>query len=418
MNKQWPNHMYKNSLQDRQHLISSLAKLSADEESYLTQHSSALQNNFVENYFMNYQLPEGLATNVLINGHYYQVPMVTEEPSVIAAACNGAKRIAASGGFHTTAISPLIVGQVVIDQIDDFVAFRDWCQLHEQDLLKIANDAHPSMKERGAGAKAIRIRQVDEFASLDLLIDVDQAMGANIVNTMAEAVGHYLRQHRFHVLAAILSNYSLDNLQTVTCSVDYEQLATTDLDGQVVAQRIAQLSKLAQVDTYRAVTHNKGIMNGMDAVVIASGNDWRANEAAINAYAAQGGQYRGLSIWKLTSSGLEGILKVPLMLGTVGGSIKLTQQAKINYKISQIHTSQELRAGVVSVGLAQNLSALRAIATSGIQAGHMKLQYRSLALSVGAKGSEIPDLVDKLKKASHVDKKTAQTILTKIREDR
>ncbi len=343
--------------------------------------------------------------------------MVTEEPSVVAAACNGAKRVAQSGGFVAPEQERLVTGQVFIQDVSDPQKFREWCRLNEAGLLEVANQAHPSMQRRGAGAKDVQVRQVGEFMSLDLLIDVDQAMGANSVNTMAEAVGRYCQQHGWHVLTAILSNYALDAVQMVECTVTNEVLATKTMAGRQVAERIAALSKLAQVDPYRAVTHNKGIMNGIDAAVLASGNDWRAVEAGAHAYAARDGQYRGLSQWHTVPGGLRGTLALPLTVGVVGGSIKLTDQSQINYQISQIQTAQELSAVVASVGLAQNLAALRALATNGIQAGHMQMQYRSLAMSVGATAQEIAPLVQRLQKASRVDTNVAKDLLTQLRKE-
>lgn len=240
-------------------------------------------------------------------------------------------------------------------------------------------------------------------------------MGANSVNTMAEAVGHYLRDKGFPVLTAILSNLYLGSLQTVSCVVKNDDLATKKMPGSQVATRIGQLSDLAQVDEFRAVTHNKGIMNGIDAAVIASGNDWRSVEASAHAYAAYNHPYRGLATWKLTDQGLHGELTIPLSLGVVGGSIKISRQSQINYQISGIQTSAELAAVVASIGLAQNLAALRALASTGIQAGHMQLQYRSLALSAGAQGDEVDKVAAALRSMSHVDLSIAKQALQQIR---
>ena len=345
------------------------------------------------------------------------MPLVIEEPSVIAAANNGAQRVAKSGGFKAEEASRALVGQVVIKVTDDSETKINWLKNQESTLLAVANAAHPSMQKRGGGAKQVRIRQVGRFISIDLLIDVCQAMGANTVNTMAEAVAHYLQKNGDHVVAAILSNYATDSLQTATCSVDYAELATKQMSGEEVAKRITDLSDLAQVDPYRAATHNKGIMNGIDAALIASGNDWRAIESGAHAYASRDGQYRGLSTWQIHDNHLEGKLTLPMPVGVVGGSIGLNPLTRLNYHLSGIHTAQELAAVITSLGLAQNLAAIRALATTGIQSGHMKLQYRSLAISVGAKQSEIEQLVKELSQQPHVDREVAKQLLATLRKE-
>lgn len=413
----WTSGLYRRSLAERQRLIQQHAQLSDQQATWLHDHSSARHNELIENYFMDYSLPEGLLVDLVVNDRSYTIPMVTEEPSVVAAACNGAKRVAQSGGFHAPRQARLVAGQVVITDIDDVASFQQWVHQNYATILQVANDSHPSMRERGAGAQQLRVRQTGDFINLDVLVDVDQAMGANTVNTMAEAVGRYCQKHGYHVLAAILSNYATDAVQTVSCQVDFDQLATKQMNGQTVAQRISQLSDLAQVDPYRATTHNKGIMNGIDAAIIASGNDWRSVEAGVHAYAARDGQYRGLSQWALNDHGLTGKIALPLTVGIVGGSIKLTSQSQLNYQINKIQSAQELSAVVASVGLAQNLAALRALATSGIQAGHMRLQYRSLAMSVGATGNEVPRLVWRLKHSSRVDTQVATQLLEEIRKE-
>lgn len=414
---EWTKDLYRRPLKERQQLVAKHEGLTSDQLASMQHQSSQQRNELIENYVMDYAVPEGIAVGIQVNGHSYVVPMATEEPSVIAAACNGAKRIGASGGFHAPKQERLVTGQVVITGVNDPAEFIKWCGDHEQELLAVANNAHPSMKKRGAGAKKIRVHQSGQFMSLDLLVDVDQAMGANSVNTMAEAVGQFCQQHGWHVLTAILSNYAVDALQTVECFVSNEQLATKTMSGEEVAHRIHELSALAQVDRQRAVTHNKGIMNGIDAVVLASGNDWRAVEAGAHAYAARDGQYRGLSQWELTTGGLKGTIALPLTVGVVGGSINLTPQSQINRQLSHIQTAQELSAVTASIGLAQNLAALRALATTGIQAGHMKLQYRSLAISVGATPKEVPRLVNRLNEASRVDATVAKQLLAQLRKE-
>lgn len=412
----WQHGFYKLTPKERRQLLEQAHLLSADDRQVLADHSSQLGDQLVENYLSDYGLPEGVALGLKVNGHNYVLPMVVEEPSVIAAASNGAQRVAKSGGFSAPQQQRALVGQVVIT--DDQNTTVEWLRAHRQQILTIANAAHPSMQKRGGGAEDIRVRKLPGFISLDLIINVCQAMGANTVNTMSEAVAHWLIQNGYDVLTAILSNLATDSLQTVTCDVDPQYLATKQFTGEQVAKRIEQLSTLAQVDPYRATTNNKGIMNGVDAALIASGNDWRAIESGAHAYACQSGQYRGLSQWNYDGHHLHGELTLPMPVGVVGGSIGLNRLTNINYHLSQIQSAEELAAVITSLGLAQNLAALRALATSGIQAGHMKLQYRSLAISVGATTGEVEELVHRLAKLSKVDRKTAQDELLKLREDR
>lgn len=413
----WQHGFYKLSADDRRQQLTKACQLSPIEEQVLANTSSDLGDELVENYITDYSLPEGVALNITVNNRQYVVPMVIEEPSVIAAASNGAHRVSRSGGFNAPQQDRQLVGQVVLDDVTDKAAVTSWLLEHQDEILTIANQAHPSMQARGGCAKSMKVRTPGDFISIDLGIDVCQAMGANSVNTMAEAVGKWLTDKGFHVITAILSNLATQSLQTATCKVDFRYLATPEMDGKEVAQRIARLSDLAQVDPYRAATHNKGIMNGIDAVMIASGNDWRAIESGAHAYAARDGQYRGLSTWEIQDDYLVGKIVLPLPVGVIGGSIGLNKMTKINYHISQIKSAEELAAVTASVGLAQNLAALRALTTTGIQAGHMKLQYRSLAASVGATPAEVPLVVAQLKQRSHVDQALAKEILSTIRKD-
>lgn len=413
----WQHGFYKLTAEERHQRLAKERGLTAADAKVLANTSSDLGDELVENYLTDYSLPEGVALNLTVNGKDYVVPMVIEEPSVIAAASNGAHRVSRSGGFTAPNQQRLLVGQVVIDQVNDTAKTVEWLNDQQEHILAIANAAHPSMQKRGGGAKTLTIRTPGDFISIDLEIDVCQAMGANSVNTMAEAVGDWLSDQGYHVITAILSNLATHSLQAASCDVDFKYLSTLEMTGQEVATRIARLSDLAQVDPYRAATHNKGIMNGIDAVMIASGNDWRAIESGAHAYAARDGHYRGLSTWRVIGDHLHGEITLPLPVGVVGGSIGLNKMTKLNYKISGIESAEELAAVTASIGLGQNLAALRALTTTGIQAGHMKLQYRSLAASVGATTSEIPKVVAQLRKEKHVDQSLARQVLAAIRKD-
>lgn len=414
----WTHGLYKLPADQRLQIVAEQFALTPEERRLLKQHQSQLGNQLIENYLSDNQLPEGLVTNLVVNGREYALPVVVEEPSVVAAACNGAKRVARSGGFSAPRAPRAMVGQVVLKNVTDFEALKQWIEKHTTEILAVANDAHPSMKKRGAGAKSVRVRQVAPFVSVDLIIDVASAMGANTVNTMAEAVGRYFKGHNYDVLTAILSNLADQSCQTATCHVAFADLATATMSGRQVARRIAEMSRLAQVDPYRAATHNKGIMNGIDALMIACGNDWRAIESGAYAYATRDGQLKGLSIWEMDDDGLNGRIELPLPVGTVGGSIGLNPLTKLNFKINGIQSAHELAQVTASLGLAQNLAALRALATNGIQAGHMQLQYRSLAISVGATPAEVPAMLKAFKNYSHIDQQTAQTVLLKLRKEK
>ena len=415
MTKEWYQGFYKRSIAQRYQLLQEHLGLTAEQCQLLFSQSDSLSSQLIENYLTDYYLPEGLAVGLVVNGQNYTLPMVVEEPSVVAAASNGAQRISKSGGFEAHPGGRKVIGQVVLEQVENYDQCRQWIFDHQATILQVANQAHPSLQKRGAGAIELRVRRIEPFISVDLVIDVSQAMGANSVNTMAEAVGQWFQKQGYQVLTAILSNYAVDSLQTVTGKVHVRDLGTIDQNGRQVAEKIVQLSQLAQVDPYRAATHNKGIMNGIDAAVIASGNDWRAIESGAHAYASRDGHYRGLSQWHLEKDYLVGQLTLPMPVGVVGGSIKLLPQSQINYQISHIQTAEELAGVIASVGLAQNLAALRALGSTGIQAGHMKLQYRSLAISVGTKEDEIAGLVQALIASPRVDTQVATKLLEELR---
>ena len=290
---------------------------------------------------------------------------------------------------------------------------------YEAELLEIANQAHPSIVRRGGGAKWIRVRKLDKnIVSIDLAVDVQEAMGANMLNTMLEAIAATIREkYEQDVVMSILSNYATECLATAICDIPVASLAKNGMSGEKIAEKIAQASYIAQIDPYRATTHNKGIMNGIDGVVIASGNDWRAIEAGAHAYAAKDGSYRGLSTWKVIGDTLHGEITLPLPLGSVGGSIGIVPLVKVNHKLLEIENAIELEKVVASVGLGQNLAALYALVTEGIQKGHMRLQLKSLVSSIGATEKEIPLVVSKLEKLNKRDMSTAKEILDNLRNE-
>lgn len=374
----------------------------------------------IENQLTTFSLPEGMARQLLVNGKYYQGPMVTEEPSVIAAASNGAKLAVAGGGFTTNQPQRLLIGQIIIIDIADMKKMQLQLKKSKTALLKIANAAHPSLQQRGGGAKWLRLRPLSQQElSLDLVVDVQQAMGANMVNTMLEAVAAELRPHlQATILMSILSNHGPDNLVTAKVALPLEALSTAKINGTLVASKIAAASRIAQLDPYRAVTHNKGIMNGITAAALAFGNDFRAIESAAHAFAVRNGQYRGLSQWQVRAKTLQGELTLPLPVGFVGGATKALPAVKPNQRLAHIDSAEELMQVLCALGLAQNLAALKALVTTGIQQGHMALQVKSLAISAGASTDEVLPLSNALKHAEALDLTTAKQLLHALRQRR
>lgn len=389
---------YRLSYQARRDQIADQSQLTVAQLAAIARHRQATDESLIENYLTTYGLPEGVAVNLRVNGHTVMVPMVTEEPSVIAAASNGGRLLTSETGITTTVERRELMGQIVFSHVAHPAALQAWLLANQQRLLKVADAAHPSLLSHGGGARSMRVRQLPpDWVSLDLFIDVGEAMGANLVNTLTEAVAADIKAHREEdILMSILSNYATHSLVTAQCAVPVAQLQTKVLAGATVAQRIAAASDLAQVDPYRAVTHNKGIMNGIDAVVLAMGNDWRAVESGAHAYASQSGTYRGLSRWWVADGQLHGTLTLPLALGFVGGATRVLPLVKVNQQIAQVTSARELMGVTAAVGLAQNVAALRALVTEGIQRGHMSLQRKSLALSVGAAPDEVAEVVQRL----------------------
>lgn len=376
-----------------------------------------LGDTMIENFITQYQIPEGLALNYVIDGKEYLIPMVTEEPSVIAAASHGAAIVKRGGGFKSELKERLMIGQIVIEQVKNATKLAQQLEQMQAKLLQLANEAHPSIVRRGGGAREIRVRILaPDLVSLDLIVDVKEAMGANMLNTMLEACASYLQTELdAEILLSILSNYATRCLVKVTCEIPVSELTKGELAGEKIAQKIATASRLAQLDPYRATTHNKGIMNGIDAVVIASGNDWRAIEAGAHAYAARNGSYQGLSTWQVKGDMLIGELELPLPLGSVGGSVSIVPLVKLNHQLLELQDAKELEKIVAAVGLGQNLAALYALVTDGIQKGHMKLQLKSLAVAVGASPSEVSAVVAGLLAKKARDSATAKQILEEIR---
>ncbi|WP_082220083.1 hydroxymethylglutaryl-CoA reductase, degradative [Jeotgalibaca dankookensis] len=385
-----------------------------------------IANGMIENQIATYQLPFGIATNFLIDGKDYVIPMAIEEPSVIAAASSAAKLVAQYGGFQTAVTDRLMIGQVILTDVPHLSEAIAILHDNEIEIIQAANQAHPSIVKRGGGADGIRIREIAEdltvgspsFLIIHLHVETLEAMGANIINTMMEAIIPILENlTNGNALMGILSNYATECLATATCRLPVSALTKNTWTGEEVRDRLILATQVATVDPYRAVTHNKGIMNGIDAIVLASGNDWRAIEAGAHAYASRSGQYRSLSSWRKADNGdLIGELTLPLSIGTVGGSISFHPGAQMAHHLLGNPDAETLEAIIASVGLAQNFSALRALVTEGIQQGHMGLHARSLAISAGASREEIDQVATQLKTVKNMNLATAKEILKNIQK--
>lgn len=337
----------------------------------------------VENAVGIFALPFGIALNVQVNGVDYLVPMAIEEPSVIAAASHAAKRVRAAGGFSASMDEALMAAQIEVHNVADPVAAEAQIRAATSELCALADRAIPGVVKRGGGAREIVVRDLgDSFVVVHVLVDCRDAMGANLLNTVAEALGPRVAElARGELGLRILSNYCDRRLARVTARIPVADFACARVQGREAASGVVFASRFAERDPYRAVTHNKGIMNGLDAVVVATGNDFRAVEAAAHAYAARSGRYAPLSTWTLTDEGntLEGRLEVPLALGIVGGALRAHRGARFALALLGTRTATELALVAAAVGLATNLAALRALATEGIQRGHMALHHRATA---------------------------------------
>ena len=380
----------------------------------------SLANEMVENVLGTLALPFGLAPGFQIDGKEVQVPMVTEEPSVIAASSYAAGLIKRSGGFQTQVHKRQMIGQVALYDVSNKEKASQAITEAKEELLQLANQAYPSIVKRGGGARDLWTEVKGDFLICYLSVDPKEAMGANMLNTMLEALVDPLEElSGGQGLMAILSNLATDALVTARCHIDYRFLSRDPKEAAEIAQKIALASQLAAVDPYRAATHNKGIFNGIDAVVLATGNDWRAIEAGGHTYASLTGQAQGLSSWihHPEQQVLEGQLTLPMPIATKGGSIGLNPSVQVAHELLGNPDAQTLARIIVSVGLAQNFAALKALVSTGIQHGHMKLQAKSLALLAGATPSEVAPVVQALLEDRPFNLEKAQAVLEKIRQN-
>ena len=379
-------------------------------------------NGMIENVIGTFELPFGVGGNFLINGRDVLVPMVVEEPSVVAAASFMAKLVRECGGFETSSTGPLMRAQVQVLGITDPYGARQVLLRHRKEILEMANSRDKVLLELGGGCRDIEVHVFPETARgamvvMHLIVDVRDAMGANAVNTMAEAVSPLVEKLTGgSVRLRILSNLADLRLARARARLTADVLKTKDRSGEEIIEGVIDAYTFAAIDPYRAATHNKGIMNGIDPVIVATGNDWRAVEAGAHAYACRDGHYTSLTRWEKDAGGaLVGTIEMPMPVGLVGGATKTHPLARLALKMLDVKSAQELGEIAVAVGLAQNLGALRALATEGIQRGHMALHARNIALAAGATGGEIDAIAKRMAEEKDVRADRALDLLKELR---
>ena len=408
---------YKLPVNERIKVIKEFADLDDNETKLL---SSCLDMNIadrmIENVLGSFEIPLGIAVNFKINGKDYLVPMATEESSVVAAASNAAKLARIKGGFKTECTEPLMIGQIQILHIDDIAGAAQKLMSKKKEILALANEQDKVLVKFGGGAKDIEVRILDseigKMIVVHLVVDVRDAMGANAVNTMCEALTPMMEEITGgKVRLRIISNLADKRIAKAKAVFDKEKMG-----GEHIVDAFLESYNLAAVDPYRAATHNKGIMNGIDALIIATGNDFRAIEAGAHAYAARNGQYTSLSrYYKDKNGNLVGELELPMAVGIIGGAGNIHPKAKVCKKILGIKTAKELAEVVVSLGLAQNFAAVFALSTVGIQKGHMTLHAKNIAVMAGAIGEEIGKVANQMISEGKIKQDRAEEILKEIR---
>ncbi len=385
--------------------------------------SLANADSMIENVVGVMGLPVGLGLNFRVNGKDYVVPMAVEEPSIVAAVSFAAKTARASGGFEAESTDPILMGQVQVVDVPRPSQARRKVLQHKEEILNLANSLHPRLVARGGGAVDLEVvlhpatSETVEMLIVHLLVDTRDAMGANLVNTMCEGVASYIESLTGgRVFLRILSNLADRSLVRARMRVPVSELTANGFDGEQVRDGIIIAGQFASIDPYRAATHNKGIMNGIDALALATGNDWRAIEAGAHAYAARGNHYTSLTRWYKDDEGaLVGEIEIPLKVGIVGGSLQSNPTVRLNLKLLKVETAQELAQVMGAVGLAQNFAALRALATEGIQQGHMTLHARSVASAAGVPAELFDTVVERLVSSGEIKIWKAEEILSEVR---
>lgn len=381
----------------------------------------ALANVMIENVIGTFEIPFGIATNFTINGRDYLIPMAVEEPSIVAGASYMAKIARSCGGFTTSSTVPIMRAQVQVLSLNDPYGARSRILAYKREILAAANAKDKVLTDLGGGCKDIEVHVFDDtgvgpMVVLHLLVDVRDAMGANTVNSMAESIAPLIEKITGgQVRLRILSNLADLRLARASVRLTPASLQTVEFSGERMASGIVEACALALVDPYRAATHNKGIMNGIDPVVVATGNDWRAVEAGAHAWACRSGRYSSLTRWELDNSGcLVGTIEMPMPLGLVGGATKTHPAARAALAVLGVTSANELGEIAVAVGLAQNMAALRALATEGIQRGHMALHARNIAILAGASGDQIELVAEEIAANHEVSVDRAKSVLARL----
>jgi hydroxymethylglutaryl-CoA reductase len=410
---------YKHTTEQRLALVGDWAALSDAQRATLATCglSLAQADHMIENVVGLYALPLGIATNFQINGRDYLIPMVVEEPSVVAAVSNAAKMFRAGGGFQTSSDEPVMIGQIQLLDVPDVAGAVAAIAAARTELLAIADAVGGSIVKYGGGARDVQTRVFPEtsigpMVVVHLLMDTRDAMGANAVNTAAEQLAPRLEEltgGRAHL--CILSNLTDQRKARAEGVIPAAELAREGVTGVQAVRNIVAAAVFAEVDPYRATTHNKGVMNGIDAVIVATGNDWRAVEAGAHAYAARDGRYTSMTRWWQDADGnLRGSIELPMAVGIVGGATRVHPTAQIAMQLLGVQSARELAEVVVSVGLAQNLAAIRALATEGIQQGHMRMHARQLAAAAGAEGAAVLQIAQQMIDEKQIRLERAKTL--------
>ncbi|HUO83168.1 MAG TPA: hydroxymethylglutaryl-CoA reductase, degradative [Gammaproteobacteria bacterium] len=417
---------YKLSVAERVRAVQERGLLSREDGKALASGEHTLSvsgaDKMIENVIGVMGLPVGLGLNFVINGREYVIPMVVEEPSIVAALSSAAKLVRKAGGFRTDSTRPLLIGQVQVMQVPHPSHAQAVLLQEKEEILNLANSLHPKMVARGGGAIDLETHLYPaagdggDMLVVHLLVDTCDAMGANLVNTMCEGVAPLVEKITGgKVFLRILSNLTDRALVRAACTIPVGLLGGKGYAGDGVRDGIIAASDFAAIDPYRAATHNKGIMNGVDAVALATGNDWRAIEAAAHAYAARGTAYTSLTRWSRTEAGeLTGHIEIPLKVGIVGGPLQSNPTVAVNHRLLGVKSARELAEVMGAVGLAQNLAALRALATDGIQKGHMTLHARSVALAAGATPEMFESVVERLIECGEVKIWKAHEIVAEL----
>ncbi|WP_119067979.1 hydroxymethylglutaryl-CoA reductase, degradative [Aggregatilinea lenta] len=418
---------YKQPLADRLAAVAQWANLSPDDRAVLLGDAGLTPeqaDHMIENVIGVYALPFGVATNFQINGEDVLVPMVVEEPSIVAGVSYAARLARGGGGFTTSADEPVMIGQIQVLDVDNVYAAAGRVWEARARLLEEANCCDRVLVELGGGARGIELRPLPETPAgpmliVHLLFDVRDAMGANAINTTAERLAPMIAEITGgRVNLRILSNLADRRKARAECTIPAAALSTDAADGPAVARAIVEAAAFAVADPYRAATHNKGVMNGMDAVAIATGNDWRALEAGAHAWAARSGQYTSLTEWTLDARGdLHGQLELPVAVGTIGGATRVHPAAQIALRILGTRSASQLAQIMAAVGLAQNLAAIRALATEGIQRGHMSLHARQMAVAAGASGDAVTIVAERMVEDGIITTQHAAEILDALRRE-